>query len=208
MERMEPTPALSLPASRIRISTSPHRMSSAATMRTGRSGSFSTTTAMTAPNSTLVSRKAATMAIGATRHRPQHDAVGHELQGAADQPAPPVRLHRRDQAAAVAVERIGHQHERVADEHPRSYRPPDCRTGARRCRPPPNRRRWSARSAAQSRPRGGRNGRARGRRAPTAGIRRRPAPRCRPSRARSGARRRRRRGAVAVISGAAPRAIG
>ena len=35
-------------------------------MRTARSGSFSTTTAITAPNSTLVSRSAATMAIGAT----------------------------------------------------------------------------------------------------------------------------------------------
>ncbi len=50
----------------MRISTSPHRISSAATMRLARSGSFSTTTAISAPNSTLVSRKVATMAIGAT----------------------------------------------------------------------------------------------------------------------------------------------
>ena len=49
-----------------RISTSPHTISSAAPMRTARSGSLSTTTAITAPNSTLVSRKVATMAIGAS----------------------------------------------------------------------------------------------------------------------------------------------
>ncbi len=53
-----------------RITTSPQTMSTAATMRTARSGSLSMTTAMTAPNSTLVSRKVATMAIGAKRHRP------------------------------------------------------------------------------------------------------------------------------------------
>ena len=35
-------------------------------MRTARNGSLSTTTAMAAPNSTLVSRKEATMAIGAS----------------------------------------------------------------------------------------------------------------------------------------------
>ena len=35
-------------------------------MRAGRSGSFRITTAISAPNSTLVSRSAATMAIGAT----------------------------------------------------------------------------------------------------------------------------------------------
>ncbi len=38
---------------------------SAATMRAGRSGSFRNTMAIAAPNSTLVSRKAATSAIGA-----------------------------------------------------------------------------------------------------------------------------------------------
>ena len=38
----------------------------AATMRLARSGSFRNTTAITAANSTLVSRSAATMAIGAT----------------------------------------------------------------------------------------------------------------------------------------------
>ena len=47
------------------IATSPQTMSPAATTRTARSRSLSMTTAMTAPNSTLVSRKVATMAIGA-----------------------------------------------------------------------------------------------------------------------------------------------
>ena len=49
-----------------RMSARPATIASAATMRTGRSGSPSTTTAISAPNSTLVSRSAATMAIGAT----------------------------------------------------------------------------------------------------------------------------------------------
>ena len=48
-----------------RIRIKPQTMRHAATMRAARNGSLSTTTAMTAPNSTLVSRKVATMAIGA-----------------------------------------------------------------------------------------------------------------------------------------------
>ena len=49
-----------------RTSTSPQTINNAAAMRVARSGSFSSTTAINAPNSTLVSRNAATIAIGAT----------------------------------------------------------------------------------------------------------------------------------------------
>ena len=49
-----------------RISRMPPTMRAAAVARTGPNGSFRTTTAMAAANSTLVSRKAATRAIGAT----------------------------------------------------------------------------------------------------------------------------------------------
>ena len=49
-----------------RISAIPATIITAATMRLARSGSFRNTTAIAAANSTLVSRSAATMAIGAT----------------------------------------------------------------------------------------------------------------------------------------------
>ena len=52
------------------ISTSPQTISSAAPMRTARSGSFSTTTAIKAPNSTLVSRKRGDDGDRRQRHRP------------------------------------------------------------------------------------------------------------------------------------------
>ena len=48
-----------------RIKTRPQTMRHAAMTRTARKGSFKTTTAIAAPNSTLVSRKVATIAIGA-----------------------------------------------------------------------------------------------------------------------------------------------
>jgi hypothetical protein len=58
-----------------RMSMSPQTIISAATMRIGRKGSFKKTTASAVPNRTLVSGKAATIAIGATDDstHPQQD---------------------------------------------------------------------------------------------------------------------------------------
>jgi hypothetical protein len=50
-----------------RMSMSQQTIICAATMRIGRKASFKKTTASAVPNRTLVSRKAATIAIGATR---------------------------------------------------------------------------------------------------------------------------------------------
>ena len=80
-------------------------------MRGISSGSFRNTTARIVPNSTLVSRKAPTSAIGRDRHRPDRDAVGGHLHHAATGAELPVLRHQRKDVAAAPHQRIDrHRH--------------------------------------------------------------------------------------------------
>ena len=101
-----------------RIRIKPQTMRQAATTRIVRNGSLSTTTAIAAPKSTLVSRKAATIAIGAAVIA--QIAIPYERTCSAPPASPrtPVEVHCRNHVTAIAVKRIGHHHHRNSQKKP------------------------------------------------------------------------------------------